>query len=583
MQPALLLAAASLAATASARDDDTPTMPPLAPDPVAGDCLVASGRDAVAALANPACATLLVGVVSVHDADFPMHPVHRSTNVTIRPADPLAVGAWSALPRAALEASPLLKRTVVLTRGTTATIRDVSVAGAAAGGNPTTAIFSIFTVEHGAALVEVGCDLRARAHMCLPSPDHATGVAVDMATMRRATVGPMMLSHPPDAQGDVSGVSGIVDASMFYGGPRATPLPDGTPAPVIHMVNATLFCAGVPGDGGERRDARVLTSAEVTGALGATGSRTLLLTGALALPHAGRDAPGALVQNRAVVLRSTATDGGSGSGRVTLTVHGAHCVQPAAATGPGSSLALSQVNLVAESPGCASEPAVLCPLPGGARGAHFTPRGSLLPAGGVGVYSGGRLLLDSVDIAYVRCTREFEAAAESLARAEGAGATLSRGANGGVTLSCTHCAIDGCILPDAPSTVQPASILMHNTTLRYGGAAAARAAAALAAAAAAADPLHHASFPRARPSATVIITATLAVAGVAVLAGTVGAALGTRRARARVADATADTSARSRWSLFGRGDMRKVADDSAAAPAAAPEAGADGDAADGRV
>ena len=475
----------------------------------------------------------------------------------------------------------MLKRTVTLGRGATATIRDVSVAGAAAGGNPTTATFSIFTVEPGAALVEVGCDLRARAHLCAPSPDHATGVAVNIAAMKRATVGIMLLSRPPDAQGDVSGVSGVVDASVFYGGPRSTPAPDGTPPPLIHMVNVTLFCAGVPGDGGERRDARVLTSAELAGALGATGSRTLLLTGSLALPQAGRDAPGALMQNRAVVLRSTATDGGSSSGRVTLTVHGTRCVQPAAATGPGSSLALSQITLVADTPGCASEPAVTCPLPGGARGALFTPRGSLLPAGGVGVYSGGRLLLDGVDIAYVYCTREFEAAAASLARAEGADATLSRGGDGGVMLACTHCAIDGCILPDTLATVQPASILFHNTTLRCGGAAAARAAGALAAAAAADTARHAASTPR--PSPALIITATLAVAGVAMLAGAVGAALGTRRVRARVADAAADAAARPRWTLFGQGDKRKVADDSVAAPAAASEVAADGEAAAGRV
>ena len=73
----LVLLAAALAAPAAAHHEDMLGSGP-APDPVAGDCLVASGRDAVAALGNPACATLLLdGVVSIHDADFPHTPVHR--------------------------------------------------------------------------------------------------------------------------------------------------------------------------------------------------------------------------------------------------------------------------------------------------------------------------------------------------------------------------------------------------------------------------------------------------------------------------------------------------------------------------
>ena len=552
----LALVAAAAASPAGVRADASSS-------PVDGECVASTGRQAIESIASPKCSFLLLdGVVSVYDTDFSdagKHDIVRMTNLTIRSAaaEPFGSGVGAArpggLPRAALEATPLLSRHINVAKGATVTVEDVSIAGTANGGSASVQLFSVFDLAPGGSLSYVRCDLRARTWLCEPPPADeggqrvaAPGGAVNATRLGEFTVG---LDVRRVVGGDVVVAVGEIDASRFYGGPPSRI--------AITMINSTIWCAATaaerggrsiaPGDDAARVAARVLTPGELAAALGATGSRTLLLSENVTLPRAG-SAPRAMVQDRDVALRSVA------GARVHVGVppsRARECVQPAIVAGPGGSVAFSSLMLVAADPGCATEPAARCAV--GGEQLPFPVRGSLLPAELASVSPGGWLIFDGVTLAYGACGPRFAGAAAFVAtRAPPGAATLTRAPDGAVTLTCESCELN-CSLSHAGVAVgegagalaslggdRPAALSLRNTTITCGGGVEAAVAGAAG------------SSQRSRGNPTAALVATASIAAAAVAAAAAGAVLGARAVAHRRAVAAEGGEPPAPWAWWRR-------------------------------
>jgi len=156
------------------------------------------------------------------------------------------------------------------------------------------------------------------------------------------------------------------------------------------------------------------------------------------------------------------------------------CVFPVIAAGPGGSLSLHGLAIEAPDPGCPVQPATRCSYRG-----HELPRslrGTLLPAGAVGVAGGGWLVFSGVDISYDYCTEDFESAVRAIyngSAGTGDGVSLnvvdannnSAGTkNNGdhdrrVTFACTHCDFS-CFVPGGDARGElPAMVSFRNMTI----------------------------------------------------------------------------------------------------------------------
>ena len=220
----------------------------------------------------------------------------------------------------------------------------------------------------------------------------------------------------------------------------------------LFIADTALWCpetgfvrAGRPsapqseGRGNVSVSSRVWTPLELSSALGSAGSRTVLCEDDLVLPRAGRGRPAALVQDRDVVFRAAADAGGEARRPVRLScLHepGARdCVFPVVSAGSGGSVSFEGLSIEAPDPGCPVQPATRCSYRG--RALPGTLRGSLTPAGAVGVSGGGWVVFSNVELSYDFCTPEFERAVDVVVAGAAAAAAASNGAGAvadGVTL-----------------------------------------------------------------------------------------------------------------------------------------------------
>jgi len=373
------------------------------------------------------------------------------------------------------------------------------------------------------------------------------------------------------------------------------------------IVDTVLWCpetgfvrAGKPSSPGEGRAAaavasRVWTPLELSAALGSAGSRTVLCEDDLVLPRAGHGRPAALVQDRDVVFRAAA-GAGAGAGAAAPAGGGSpppprrrpvrlsclhepgarDCVFPVVAAGSGGSVSFEGLAIEAPDPGCAVKPATRCSYRG--RELPGALRGSLTPAGAVGVSAGGWLVFSDVELSYDFCTPEFERAAAAVAEAAasgGAGAaadgvTLVRASSGAaaaaaaaagghlaaprVAFSCAHCDFE-CSVPGSVERGElPATFSLRNTTIscsrplpaslrkragtgvvRAGGGGEDPGEGALASSSSSSSSSSHASIRL----STSALAATIAAGGAAVAAAALGAALGARTVARRAAAAEA--------------------------------------------
>ena len=426
-----------------------------------------------------------------------------------------------------------------------------------------------------------------------PPPASAVAKTVQQSLPRKLS----SFSSPPPSSSSSSPSS--ASASSPASPPASSSFPSSSLVRLV-ITDTAIWCpetgfirAGRPSAPGEGRvsvSSRVWTPLELSSALGSAGSRTVLCEDDLVLPRAGHGRPAALVQDRDVVFRAAedaaVSDGGEGKEQQArrrpvrlscLHEPGARdCVFPVVAAGSGGSVSFEGLSIEAPDPGCPVEPATRCSYRG--RQLPYALRGTLTPAGAVGVSNGGWLVFSGVELSYDFCTAEFEQAVQAVveeaasggAAAEVDGVKLVRASGGGgagrangssstpppplLTFSCARCDFD-CSLPGAAERGElPATFSLRNTTItcarplpaslrkragtgvrvgRGGGGDAGMPEGALASSPS--SPSSHASTKL----STAALAATLAAGGAAVAAAALGAALGARTVARRAAAAEA--------------------------------------------